>query len=227
MRTPRLAALLVGTTALAGLATNAAPASAATSTGCEGGGFAVTLPSGRTVKGDQDVRVDSRDLTSASLLRFRGRYVEFDVAPTTGAITHWVYTGAANPVSMTSTRTTVWASKTLDRGPGTKGRSEISLTGDSLRVLVSGNIKVKVQAKDCATGGVFQQEVETDNGSPVVATHVLAPGAYFYVNPYTSKLNVGNGAGFVAKDSPQVAKRLSQTDSTSVWEISSGAAWAS
>ena len=42
------------------------------------------------------------------------------------------------------------------------------------------------------------------------------------MNPYTTKLNVGNGAGYVAKDSAQVATRLSQTDTTSVWQITSG-----
>jgi hypothetical protein len=223
MSSPRLpAALVAGALALTGLAATAGTATAATSTGCEGGAFAVTLPSGRTVTGDQELRVDSKGLTSASLLKVRGRYVEFDYAPTTGAITNYVYTGAANPLSLTSTRTTVWASKTLDKAPGTKGRTEVLFAGDHVRLTTSGNLKVKIQAKDCATGGVFQQEAESESGAPVVATHRLAAGAYYYVNPYTTKLNIGNGAGFVAKDSAQVAKRLSQTDTASVWEISSG-----
>jgi len=222
MKSTRLAAVLVGAVSAAGLFTAAGPATAASSTGCEGGAFAVTLPSGRTVQGDQELRLDSKGLTSASLLKVRGRYVEFDYAPTTGAITNYVYTGAANPLSMTSARTPVWASKTLDRGPGTKGRTEVLFAGEHVRLTTSGGLKVKVQAKDCATGGVFQQEAETENGAPVVATHRLAAGAFYYVNPYTTKLNIGNGAGYVAKDSAQVAKRLSQTDTTSVWEITSG-----
>ena len=119
-------------------------------------------------------------------------------------------------------RTPVWASKTLDRGPGTKGRTEILLAGDAVRFTTSGGAKVKIQAKDCATGGIFQQEVENETGAPTVATHTLAPGAHYYKNPYTGKLNIGNGAGFVAKDSAQVAKRLSQSDTASVWEIASG-----
>jgi hypothetical protein len=204
------------------LAAAAAPAAAANSTGCEGGAFTVTLPSGRTVaSGDQ--RVDSRGLTGASLLKVRGRYVEFDYAPTTGAVTNYVYTGAANPLSMTpGVRTPVWASKTLDRGPGTKGRTELQFAGEHVRLITSGATKVKVQAKDCATGGVFQQEAETESGAATVATHTLAAGMYYYVNPYTGKLNVGNGAGFVAKDSAQVAQRLSQTAAVSVWQIASG-----
>ena len=206
----------------AGVVTTAPAASAASSLGCEGGAFSVTLPSGRTVAGDQELRLDSRGMTSATRLKVRGRYVEFDYAPTTGAVYDYTYTGAANPLSMTSARTPVWASKRLDRAPGTKGRTELRLVGEHVRLITSGNAKVKVQAKDCATGGVFQQEVETESTAPTVATHVLAPGAFYYVNPWTGKLNLGNGAGYVAKDSAQVAKRLSQTDTTSVWEIASG-----
>ncbi len=219
----RLPALLLAAAVATGVVAATAPAaSAANSLGCEGGAFRVTLPSGRTVSGDQELRLDSRGLTAASRLKVRGRYVEFDYAPTTGAIYDYTYTGAANPLSMTSTRTPVWASKTLDRSPGNRGRTEILFAGEHVRLTTSGNAKVKVQAKDCATGGVFQQEVETESTAPTVATHVLAPGAFYYLNPWTGKLNVGNGAGYVAKDSAQVAKRLSQTDTTSVWEIASG-----
>ena len=222
MRVRPTAVLLAAALATGVVAATAPAASAANSTGCEGGAFSVTLPSGRTVTGDQELRLDSRGLTSASRVQVRGRYVEFDYAPATGAIYDYTYTGAANPLSMTSTRTPVWASKTLNRTPGTKGRTEILFAGEHVRLTTSGNAKVKIQAKDCATGGVFQQEVETESTAPTVATHVLAPGAYYYVNPYTGKLNVGNGAGYVAKDSAQVAKRLSQTDTRSVWEIASG-----
>ncbi len=224
MRVPALLlAAAVASTVTGGVVAATAPAAhAASSLGCQDGAFTVTLPSGRTVKGDQELRLDSRGLTSASRLKVRGRYVEFDYAPTTGAIYDYTYTGAANPLSMTSTRTPVWASKTLDRAPGNRGRTDIRFAGEHVRLTTSGNIKVKIQAKDCATGGVFQQEAETENGTPVVATHRLAAGAYYYVNPYTTKLNIGNGAGYVAKDSAQVAQRLSQTDTTSVWEITSG-----
>ena len=221
MRSRATALVLTALLAAPGLAAPAA--SAASPTGCEGGAFSVTLPSGRTVSGDSELRLDSRGLTAASRLKVRGRYVEFDYAPTTGAISDYVYTGAANPLSMTAgVRTPVWASETLDRAPGNRGRTEILFAGEHVRLTTSGNAKVKIQAKDCATGGVFQQEVETESGAPTVATHTLAPGAHYYVNPYTGKLNIGDGRGYVAKDSAQVARRLSQTDTVSVWEITSG-----
>ena len=222
MRVRPPAVLLAAAVATGVVAASAPAAVAASPLACQGGAFSVTLPSGRTVSGDQELRLDSRGLTSTTRLQVRGRYVEFDDVPATGAVHDYTYTGAPNPLSLTSTRTPVWASKTLDRAPGTKGRTELRLVGEHVRLITSGNAKVKVQAKDCATGGVFQQEVETESTAPTTATHVLAPGAFYYVNPWTGKLNVGNGAGYVAKDSAQVARRLSQTDTSSVWEIASG-----
>ena len=221
----RLPALLAAVVAAPVLAAVAAPAaSAASSTGCEGGAFSVTLPSGRTVSGDSELRLDSRGLTSASRLKVRGRYVEFDYAPTTGAIYDYVYTGASNPLSMTpGVRTPVWASKTLDRAPGTKGRTEILFAGEHVRLTTSGSAKVKIQAKDCATGGIFQQEVESETPTaPVVFTHTLAPGMSYFVNPYTNKINFGNGGNFRGKDSPQVATKLSQGGDVAVWSVASG-----
>ena len=212
--------LAVPTVAVPTLA--AAPAHAAASTGCEGGGFAVTTPDGRTASGRTTVKLSTSSLTADSLVRLRGRYVELDVAPVTGNVYRYVYTGAANPLSMTpGVRTPVWESKTLDLGPVLRSDLEVRVDGPDLVLLSRGRTaKVKVQAKDCATGGVFQQEAEA--ATAVTATHILAAGMYYYVNPYTGKVNFGNGTAFRGKDSPQVATRQSQTDSTTVWRIEPG-----
>jgi len=78
---------------------------------------------------------------------------------------------------------------------------EVRTDGTDLTVLSRGSGgKVKVQAKDCATGGIFQQEVEA--GTPVTATHTLAAGMYYFTNPYTGKINFGDGTRFRGKDSP-------------------------
>jgi hypothetical protein len=219
MRTFLLGAALAALTALPAIAT---PAHAATSTGCEGGGFAVTTPDGRTASGRTTVKLSTATADAGQLLRVRGRYVEFDIAPVTGNVYDYVYTGAANPMSMTAgVRTPVWASKTLDLGPVLRSDVEVRVDGTDLTVLARGrSAKVKVQAKDCATGGVFQQEAEA--ATAVTATHRLAPGMYYYVNPYTGKVNLGNGTDFRGKDSPQVASRQSQTADTTVWRIEPG-----
>jgi hypothetical protein len=195
------------------------PAPAATSSSCLGGGFTVTS-SGRTFS-----KSDSSRLPASTLLNVRGRYVEFDFAPVTGNVYNYVYTGAANPESMTAgVRTPVFASKTVDLGAVLTKDVEARPDGTDLTILArGGSAKVKIQAKDCATGGIFQQEVESEAvAKPVVFTHTLAPGMSYFVNPYTQKVNFGNGGVFRGKDSPQVATRLSQTATVAVWSVSSG-----
>ncbi len=209
--------------AVAGLLPVLAPtgASAAGSAACEGGGFTVTLPSGRTVSGGASSKTSTAALAADARVLVKGRYVEFSYAPVTGNLYDYVYTGASNPLSMTSTRTPVWESKVLDLGPVLRGEVEVRTDGTDLLLLSRGNGgKVKVQAKDCATGGIFQQEPEA--GRAVTATHTLAAGQHYFVNPYTGKLNFGDGTVFRGKDSAQVATRLSQTDRVSVWQIASG-----
>src|SRR3954467_10190923 len=204
------------------LTITAGSASAATSAGCSGGAFTVTMPGGAVVKPNSAAKMSSSSLTADSRVTLRGRYVEFDFAPVTGNIYDYVYTGAANPFSMTpGVRTPVWASKTLDLGPVLRGDLEVRSDGTDLLITSRGSAgKVKIQAKDCATGGVFQQETEA--GRPVLATHTLAPGMFFYTNPYTGKINLGNGTDFRGKDSPQVATRKALSDTVSVWEVASG-----
>jgi putative cofactor-binding repeat protein len=212
-------AVLTAAAALSSSLVATLPAQAATSSGCAGGGFTATS-NGRPFS-----KADSARLPADTLVNIRGRYVEFDFAPVTGNVYNYVYTGAANPESMTSgVRTPLFASKTLDLGAVLTKDVEARIDGNDLTILArGGSAKVKIQAKDCATGGVFQQEVEADASSkPVVFTHTLAPGMSYFLNPYTNKVNFGNGGVLRGKDSPQVATRLSQTAGVAVWSVASG-----
>ncbi|MCW2605932.1 MAG: hypothetical protein JWO60_625 [Frankiales bacterium] len=213
-----LAALALSA-ALPGLLPTAA--SAATSAGCEGGGFSVTQLTGRTTSGSTTTRSSLASTPADARLLVRGRYVEFAFAPVSGNIYDYVYTGAANATSMTSARTPVWESKTLSLGPVLRGEVEVRTDGTDLTVLSRGSAgKVKVQAKDCATGGIFQQEVET--AAPVTATHTLAANMYYFTNPYTNKINFGDGTDVRGKDSPQAATKTSQSERVTTWSIASG-----
>jgi hypothetical protein len=220
MRSILIGAALAAVTAIPAVVV--APAHAASPTACEGGGFSVTTPNGRTASGRTTVKLSTGSLGADEVVRVRGRYIEFDIAPVTGNLYNYVYTGAANPQSMTpGVRTPVWASKTLDLGPVLRSDAEVRLDGADLVLITRDrSAKVKVQAKDCATGGIFQQEAEA--ATAVTATHTLAEGMYYYVNPYTGKVNLGNGTDFRGKDSPQVATRQSQTTTSTVWRIEPG-----
>jgi hypothetical protein len=208
--------------AVASLVGGTAPAQAATSSGCTGGAFEVSLPGGTSVSGSQSAKIATAALRTDAVLKVRGRYVEFDFAPVTGNVYNYVYTGAANPESLTNgVRTPLWESKTLSLGPVLRTEVEVRTDGGDLLVQSRGKAgKVKIQAKDCATGGIFQQEVEA--GSTVRATHTLAPNMYYFVNPYTGKVNFGDGTTFRGKDSPQVATKVSQSERATVWDIASG-----
>jgi len=213
------AVLSLAATTLAG---STVPAQAATSSGCADGGFRVSLPGGGSVSGSQSAKISTGSLASDAVLKVTGRYVEFEFAPVTGNIYNYVYTGAANPQSLTNgVRTPIWESKTLSLGPVLRTEVEVRTDGGDLQLLARGKAgKVKIQAKDCATGGIFQQEVEA--GSTVRATHTLAANMYYYVNPYTGKVNFGDGSDFRGKDSPQVATKVSQGERVTVWDIASG-----
>jgi hypothetical protein len=213
------AAVAAATTVAVATAGLVSPAGAATSSACTGGGFTVTTADGRDVS---NAKLSNAALAPDARLRVRGRYIEFDFAPVTGNVYDYVYTGAANASSMTpGVRTPVFASKTVDLGPVLREQTESKSDKGDLVLLSRGSGgKVKIQAKDCATGGIFQQEVEA--GRSVTYTHTLAPGMAYFVNPYTGKVNFGNGGVFRGKDSPQVATRLSQTDTVSTWSVASG-----
>jgi hypothetical protein len=89
--------------------------------------------------------------------------------------------------------------------------------GGELRRRGSG-LGMKLQFKDCANGGVFQMESATQ----VVVTHTLAAGSFYFTNPFTGKINFGNGAALIGKDSPMVATKLSQGSTTSTWRVEAG-----
>jgi len=222
----RRTALVLGSTALAAAALTlpTSSAGAATSVGCSGGGFKVTLPSGSVV-GGSGTKVKPAQLPAGSTLKVRGKYVEFDVNVSTLSTYNYTLTGAANPVDLTGgVRTPVFASKVADLGSRTLdgGELEVKLSDSDLTLLRkgSGELKMKIQAKDCATGGIFQMEPE--GAGNVLVTHTLAAGMYYYVNPFTGKINFGNGTDFRGKDSPQVATKLSQTDTVTTWSVASG-----
>lgn len=170
---------------LAFLAVTGVNARAATSAACEGGGFTVLGLSGK-----QD-----RKYTSGVPATFlvKGKYVEFTVDAATFGVRGWTLTGAANPLDITSgIRTVVFTSKTPDhRGLVLNGEMRLKMDKGDLVLLREGRgLKMKIQAKDCAQGGIFQMEVERDDNTATVFTHVLGDGVFYFDNP-----NVRNRLG--------------------------------
>jgi hypothetical protein len=212
----------------------AASASAASSAGCEGGGFVLRGLAdagtvGTTPGGDLRTSVAAGRLGQTFLVD--GKYVEFTVTSATFGLTDWTLTGEPNPLDITGgRRTVVFAAKTPDLG-GLSLTSAMSVEAkeDALVISRTGpGVSMKLQAKDCANGGVFQMEPARADGARTVFTHTLGDGVFYFDNPnfraregdvvpykdttatVTTRVNFANDLSrrFVGRDSPQVATRL-------------------
>lgn len=231
---PAPATVLLGMLAAGGLAAAllAAPgaATAASSKGCDGGGFTVSGP-GFSVAGDGDRSVPFSKLTAPFLVK--GKYVEFTVVPGTFEVRDYLFTGVPNPLDMTGgRRTVVWASKVPDhRGLQLTGNAAVDLDKEAIELTRTGSgLTMKIQAKDCASGGVFQMEVERGDGTATRVTHTLAGGIFYFDNPnfraregdavpykdttvvVTPRVNIAGDVSrnLVGRDSPQVATRVNE-----------------
>jgi hypothetical protein len=166
-------------------------AAAASSAGCDGGGYSLVLPGGRVVRGDQKTTVPAAALGSSFLVS--GKFVEFTVESGSFGVRNWTFTGAANPLDITGgRRTVVFAAKIPDhRGLSLTGDVSVEIKGADLVISRTGpGLSMKIQAKDCATGGIFQMEPARGDGKPTLITHVLADGVFYFDNP-----NVRNRLG--------------------------------
>ena len=174
MRLKHLGAIALSAAAFAAL--GPASAGAATSSACAGGAFRVTLPGGKTLAPGQSAKLAASALPAGSRLHVQGRYVQFDVSVSDFSVYDWALTGAANPDDLTGGRfTPIWASKVADLKGATLNRElEVKPTdaaGSGLLLQRSGSAKMKIQAKDCATGGVFQIEGEVGSDAGHLHAH--------------------------------------------------------
>lgn len=162
-------------------------ATAASSDACAGGGFRlVNLTTGADVAASP-----TEGTVSAAALgeRFgvRGVYNQFDVRASDFAVLDYAFTGAANEEDMTGGRfTPVWASKVPDhRGATLTSAVEVSLDEEDLVIMRTGpGISMKIQAKDCAQGGIFQMEPEREDEGTTRIVHTLAQPADLAMRPF-------------------------------------------
>ena len=174
-----MTARAIGLLALPLLALTAERSFAAASAGCNLGGFSLLGLSGK-----QRGVVPAGSVPNSFLVK--GKYVEFTVDSATFGVRDWTLTGAANPLDITGgRRTVVFASKMPDhRGIVLDSDVQVDSSAESLVITRTGpGLTMKIQAKDCANGGVFQMEVERADGTATVFTHVLGDGVFYFDNP--------------------------------------------
>jgi hypothetical protein len=112
--------------------------------------------------------------------------MEFTVDSATFGIRDWKLTGAPNPRDITGGKPTpVFASKIPDHR-GLSLTSDISVRIDRQKLVLERTgfgLSMKIQASDCANGGIFQVEPARADGTATVFTHVLADGVFYFDNP--------------------------------------------
>lgn len=195
-------------------------AEAARSADCEGGGWVLTQ------QGDT--------------MLVRGRHVRFDIDLRTMGVRNWALTGAANPGRLVEQPTTIFSEKTPLHGAVLTQTERLrNDKGDLLFTRTNGVVSVKIQAKDCSQGGVFQMEIERDDAPATRVRHVLAADTFYFDNPnfrdregdvvrfsnsagetqditITPRINFASdgSAPLVGRDSPQAATRVSHATCT-------------
>ena len=194
-RTANIVRMGVLAAALVAVTSATAPAQAASSDGCENGGFRlVNLATGATVAqpGEDRIRTTIPAAQFGSTFAVRGRYAQFDVRANDFAVLNQAFTGAANPLDITGGRfTPVFASKVPEhRGLVLSSAISVELDEESVELSRTGTgLSMKIQAKDCAQGGIFQMEPERSDGTRTRVTHTLAqsttPGLtpFYFDNP--------------------------------------------
>jgi hypothetical protein len=136
------------------------------------GAFTVTI-NGQAFRGPTRGIIPAGQLPPGSTAVVTGTFVEFTVNLDTFTVHDYTLTGAASPNQITPERTVLFTRKEPHHG--------VTLTSDlALRIDAEGTVlersggeqDMKIQAKDCNQGGVFQMEPEPR----VTATNTLGPG---------------------------------------------------
>jgi hypothetical protein len=166
-------------------------------------------------------------------IQVRGLYVAFEVDPATFAVYAYAFTGAPDPLDMTGgKRLVAFASKVPDlRGLTLTGPITVDPDKETIELDRSGpGVSMKIQANDCASGGIFRMEPSRSDGTATRITHTLGPGAFYFDDPnfraregdvlpfkettvtVASRIDIGSdtSSSFVGRDSPQAATRVTQ-----------------
>jgi hypothetical protein len=215
----------------------AAPlANAASSKFCDGGGFSIVRGAGQPViSGDGEVRIPAASV--GATFTVRGKYVQFEVVAATFGIRNYKFIASTAPGTQTAGGDApVFDSKTPDhRGRVLVSAINVQIDDESIELARTGTgLSMKIQAKDCTQGGLFQMEPERGDGTETRITHVLAAPTFYFDNPnfraregdivpfrpsdparnqdlvVSARINWANDVSpvFVGRDSAQVATRI-------------------
>jgi hypothetical protein len=214
-----LVALLLSGFAL--LAALPAPAEAAKSGTCAA--FTVST-GGRTFSGDQTRTIPSDRV--GDRIRLDGKYIEFNVRSKDFATLNYRHTGVDSPdpsknLPIADAGTTIFESKVPLHGETLTGPVSLTLGNESVVLERSGGGQdMKIQAKDCQQGGLFQMEPEPGTRE----RNTLGPDfTYTSQPPGEQRLCFTNGR-VPGYDSPEFATLVSRSadNKSATWRVASG-----
>jgi hypothetical protein len=211
---------------------------------CAGGAFSVVTGSG-VLTGNQNAVISKTAGTNFSV---QGKFVSFDVVPATlGVLNYTLSTAATNTQPIVA-----FASKTPNlQALVLSSDISVSLQDGTITIQRTGSgISMKIQANDCASGGIFQMEPERGDGTTTDIVHVLGASVFYFNNPnfgppppplplcpaggpftpactpvpITPRVNFATdfSNNFVGRDSPQSATKIAQSGGSSTWRVASG-----
>jgi hypothetical protein len=208
--------LLVGST-MVGYLTS--PAEAAKSGTCAA--FTVST-GGRTFSGDQTRTIPADQV--GDRIRVDGRYIEFNVRTRDFATLNYKHTGVDSPdadknLPISPAGTTIFQSKVPLHGKTLTSPVSLKIGNESVVLERSGGGQdMKIQAKDCQQGGLFQMEPE-----PVTRErNTLGPDFRYTSQPPGEERLCFTNNRFSGYDSPELATLVSHTDSVATWRVKPG-----
>lgn len=173
--------------------------------------FAVDF-NGKTIAGNVK-RTISDARARGKTMFVHGTMVQFSVNLDTFEVTNYMLTAATD---VTDVDTVVFASKAPRLASPLTGSVQLKLQSEQLVLSRGTGSSMKIQAKDCSTGGMFQMEAEP--GQTYI--HQLAAGFTYYEDDLGRTLAT-NGT-VIVRESPQLATLISRTETTSTWAVDAG-----
>jgi hypothetical protein len=209
--------LLLGFSALVGYLPS--PAEAAKVGTCA----AFSVSTGRTTyRGDQTRTIPADRV--GDRIRVDGRYIEFNVRSRDFGALNYRHTGVDSPgpgknLPIGPEGTTIFESKMPLHGKTLTGPVSLKLGNEAVILDRSGGGQdMKIQAKDCQQGGLFQMEPEPGTRE----RNTLGPDFNYTSQPPGEEKLCFTDGRFSGYDSLELATLLSHTDKVATWRVASG-----
>ena len=183
------------------------------------GFFSVTIGEKTYTAAGGDIRlILPAAQVSGQTATVKGTFVEFEVDLDTFTVTDYILTGAPSSLDITGgRRTRVFVSQTPQLKVDLTGNLQMELSRERVKLIRAGRgAKMKVDAKDCSQGDIFDLE----SNFPIKVVHVLDPAFHYYTDKL-GRTMFTNGK-VIGREIPELAKLISRTSRTSQWQLDAG-----